>query len=507
MTTTTEGPNHNTANPGPRQPGKQKVITGSATKETLAHLYKPEPADVADLAERMRDDYQIKLAELTLSSNIRQADVSVTVTNNPNDDPRADAVSDQLRSLWERSLRTMMAAIGDGRVAYEKVWEYNPQLNISYIRKLQALPYRNTTMELNQPSDPDPGAFKGIKLTGGAEPITLTPDKSWWLSIDATATEPHGRSRFIGAPHRTFKDREEALRLRNVFLRRFALGGGIAHVPETVVNENGETVDVFQAVADAFDDLQAGGVMALPNDRTMPDGTGEYVYDFTNVNLEVRDSSPLTNLISQMDSEQLLAFGIPPKTVIEGDAVGSFALVTQQMLLLFSVVEDLLDQFVESFEMYVVKKTVDENWMDDPSAPVFAMSYSRLTDRPDDMAVELVKGWLTMPGLSPVVLSGAIDVFEILDMVGIAVADDARDRLSAMINNARALNDQAVIANVPPPNSGMGNVPPDGVQTPETTPQDLPNGVKPPDPGPNPPSGGDMAVHNVPPPDFPPPMV
>ena len=53
--------------------------------------------------------------------------------------------------------------------------------------------------------------------------------------------------------------------------------------------------------------------------------------------------------IAEEDAEQFRAFGIPEKTVTEGDAVGSHAMVKQQTLVLYAVVDGLLSQFASSF--------------------------------------------------------------------------------------------------------------------------------------------------------------
>lgn len=420
---------------------KKKVVLGGIAKTLLESLKETEPKDLAELAERMRKDYQIQLAELVLSANVKAASFSISVEHSAAagelEKQRAQLLADQLLGLWNRNLTKMMDAIGDGRVAFEKVFSYNRAANLHFIRKLQDLPFAHTEMMYES-------GFKGIKLEVGDKKAELPPEKAWWLSLDSTAVQPHGRSRFLGAPFETWKDRREALRLRNLFIKRFILRGGYAHAPEAAEDEQGQKVDVFQAIQTAYSEVQAGGFMLLPNDR---DQNGQYLYDFTEADLQHYDANPLQMLIDSMDQEQLLAFGIPPKTVIEGDAVGSFALVTQQMLVLFSVIEDILDQFVESYQEFVIDKAIELNWFKD-QAPVIKLTYAKLTERPDELASRLVESWLTTPQLSPILLSGVVDVGQLLDAAGIPISAEFRDKLQSILAQIQAA--QAAAAAVPP---------------------------------------------------------
>jgi hypothetical protein len=277
--------------------------------------------------------------------------------------------------------------------------------------------------------------------------------KSWWLALDATSLEPHGRSKYLGAPFEVWKDRTNLKRLRRLFIQRFALGGGVAHVPETIINEFGERIDVFEATGAAYNSLTSGGLLLLPNDRVqLESGEGSYIYDFTASSLEVRSADPITGTLTAMDAEQLIAFGFPPKTIMEGQAAGSFAMLSQQMKILFAVIEDVMDQLVESFQEFVMDKTVEVNWIKS-EAPKMTLTYSRLSDHPDDMAVKIVQQWLTSASLSEIASSGAIDVRKMLENVGIPLTDDAEARITALLQSAQQSAKNA--AQPPPPGNGQ----------------------------------------------------
>lgn len=421
-----------------------KPVQGSQTSKVLAASIQKEPDGIAELVRIMEQDYQVQLAKLTISSNVKTAKVMVSAES---DDERSQSLADSLTTLWYDSLRAMLDCFAYGRVAFEKVWQWDSESMLDLIWELKPLPYELTSLELDEE-----GNFAGITLQGktSSEPITLDPEYSWWLALDPEALNPYGKSRYLGAPYKSFRDRQVILRLRDTFVKRFIFQGGIAHTPDAV-EVDGVTYDAMTLLKEAYNDLAAGGFIRLPNDRkTNADGSdaGHYEWDFERVEFKVNSADPVLQVINAMDSEQLLAFGIPPKTVIEGDSVGSFALVSQQMLILYSVVEDIVNQIASSFQSHVVDPCAEINGLSG-----LVVNYTPLTERPDDLASELVKTWLTTPQLSPVLTSGAIDLKAIFDAVGIAVTADASERLQAMIDRLKTVPTQ-------PPSPGGFNLTP-----------------------------------------------
>jgi hypothetical protein len=328
---------------------------GQWSSATLKQLAEPESTDAVQLATRMRLDYQVQLAELVLSANVQSVPVRIDLPEEHDD--RTASLAGRLLQLFHDTLPSMLASLAEGRVAFEKVWDYDAGSDLTIIRKLEPLPASHTELKLGSA-----GEFKGVLLRG-SPPVVLPPMKSWWLALDATASHPHGRSRFAGAPYETWKRRQKALRLRDVLLEKFALRGGIAHVPPTVETADGQVVDNFDATARAYTALQSGGLLLLPNSR---DSRGQFDYEFTEAPATL-DPKPIDASIDGMDAELLRAFGIPEKTVIEGHSVGSHAMVSQQMLVLSAVVEGVLRQFVNSFQSYVIDKVIEQNFEPDAS--------------------------------------------------------------------------------------------------------------------------------------------
>lgn len=396
------------------------MIRGSQTKAALAPHIAGEPEDVSELVASMRTDYAVALAERTFRSTVKQAKVSVTAEGG---DARGEVLADQLNDLYWRKLPAMLDCVAYGRVAFEKVWQYNEAAAVNFIDDLNELPYAYTKLRIDQH-----GRFDGIELKpqGKKHGVNLEPLYAWWLALDATPLNPHGTSRYLGAPQKIWQDRKENFCRLRQFIKRFVLGGGVAHIPTEpeIDPSTGEKVDPFDVLQKNYDDLLAGGFIAMSNERERnADGTeGEYKWDLDKMEIQVRDGRPILDIIDASDAWMLLAFGFPPKTIIEGDAVGSFALVSMQMLLLWSVADEIVDQITSSYQQYVVDKVGEINGIRG-----LTVYYTPLTERPDDIANELMKAWLTSPQLSPLV--SAVDLEALFETVGIPVSPDALDRL------------------------------------------------------------------------------
>lgn len=422
--------------------GNKRFIRATKARTILAALAEDEDKSIHEMAENMRRDYQVRLAEYVFHANIKAANVTVsaayTDVHTPEDRQRGDLLQDQAQQLWEETLTRMVQCYGDGRVAFEKRWDYNLPADLTFVRKLESLPYDRTEMQI----DPDSGAFTGITLEGkDGTKCELDAGKSWWLAIDATAVEPHGRSRFLGAPYEKFMERKETLKLRQLFVERFSLRGGIAHCPETIEDaETGDVINVWDKLEEGIAAMQVGGILMFPPDKH-PEFDDKYLYDFSEAKLEGFSASPINEILNAQDQEQLVAFGIMPKTVMEGSEVGSFAMVSLQVIITLTIVEDVLDQIVKSYQKYVVDKMMAVNWPKGRQ-PVLKVSYQKLTEKPDSLATEVVKAWLVNPQVSPLLMSGAIDVAQMLELVGIPVSAEHADSLTATLKSL-ALASQA----------------------------------------------------------------
>lgn len=401
---------------------RKRTRYGTSTAEVLAKLKSPEPKGVAELVSRMREDYQVTLAELVIGGNVHAARTTVSVAGAAGES--AQILARHLQKLWDATLPKMLDAFAFGRVAFEKAWGY--RLGLNYIESLDPLPFQHTSMCIAQG-----GAFEGLELSSDDSSVDIPADNCWWLAVDATAMAPHGCSRFLGAPYKVFCERQRVIRLRQVFTRKLMVGGGTVYAPFELEQENGQTLDVAQVLADMHASRESGAANILPNDR---DKEGHRLFEFTE-GVTVKDCAPIDAHIDGLDQEQLQAFGIPPKTVLEGDSTGSFAMVSQQMLTLFAVCEDILKQFEASFQKYVIDKEIEANYLP-ADRPAITIAHQPLSERPDSVAVEVVKLVLGNPQLSPLLLSGAIDTKALLEAAGIPVSEKAQGAIEAMIRAA-----------------------------------------------------------------------
>ncbi len=416
---------------------------GSPAKAAIASHIQGEPQGIADLVDAMRTDYQVTLGDLAIKANAQTAKVSFTPAT---DDPREAALASELESLWWQKFGTMLESQAYGRVAYEKVIGYDPEHAINTVA-LNELPHRYTEMRLT----PD-GDFDGIDIheKGRKKPIPLPPEYSWWLAIDATPTQPHGKSRYLGAPQQLWKDKRHITCLLGTFVKRFVLGLGKVHGPESYPNPDDPSnpFDGAAVFASASTSVENGGHLYLSNNRipTADGNPGPYEIDVESFGVTVTDAKPITDVILHYDMAQLLARGIAPKLVMENTA-GSLALVSQQMLIFMAVIDELVGQPANSFQKYVVDKVVQLN---DPSGKwKITVNFTPLTQRPDDLAETLVRAWLTSESLSPLILSGAVDVVPILESVGLTISEGAAQKLQKWIDaNAAA---EQVRARAPEP--------------------------------------------------------
>ena len=284
----------------PAQKGKGTAKASRSVAQLLAKLVGPEPKNIDELVDGMRTDYQVRLSELTIDALIQTVPVTIAVEEDGEfadelDQQRAEEMAKKLTALWDSRLKDMLECKAYGRVAFEKVYDYCRVSGLQYICDLEPLPFKQTTMLLD-----DEGRFNGINLKISEEAqLDLDPVKSWWLAIDTTATQPHGRSRFLGAPQQVWQGRRKLFKLRELFLNRCILKGGVAHIPmESSVAEDGTVTDESTNVEQAFDNYVTGGLIMLPNDRDVD--TKQYKYDVT-LPEGLNDPGPIESSIDGLD--------------------------------------------------------------------------------------------------------------------------------------------------------------------------------------------------------------
>jgi hypothetical protein len=223
--------------------------------------------------------------------------------------------------------------------------------------------------------------------------------------------------------------------LLRIFLDKYALGNRILYGPETVddpnnTDPNAPKIPFADVIRPQLQALESGGWLIVSNKRQQ-DATGKDigpVIDIKSDESAPQNAQPILEIISEQDNWQLLSVGIPPKTVTEGSEVGSFAMVAQQRIVLLSVQEEIFTQIKEQFQVGVVDPMVAMNGC----SPV-TMEFTPITERPDDLASEIVKAWLTNPQLSEIVASGTVDVIAMLEACGVPVTQEGHERLTKLI--------------------------------------------------------------------------
>lgn len=401
---------------------------GQKTRQAIEAAREREQS-VEQLVCEMETDAYVLLAKRTIKSKVTEADVSV-VTSSP--DPRAKVLAVTLDEAWNAHIGQMLECFGYGRAAFEivKCAIGGGGVPVTQtVLRLEPLPYADTSPVFSETGQ-SAGMADGVEFGQGENKVCLERGDGWWLALDATSLNPYGQSRYVGAPEAVWRRRKTALERLDTFIYHLALPKTVIYAPRTRTDETGREVSVHDEIGEAHQNSRGGDLLIFPNEyENLTDGTVVPRYKAESADAGVRDGTPLLNLTDNLGSETLLALGIPPKTVIEGDAVGSFAMVSEQMKNLYAMVEDILGQIGQSFQSGVIDPVVAMNF--GANAPAVTWTFVPITQRPDDLAVELVKAWLTTPALSPLVTSGQIDVAKMLTMTGIPL--QSAERAAALV--------------------------------------------------------------------------
>jgi hypothetical protein len=390
---------------------------------------------VDSLVKDMRRDAYVKLAERDIRATVATAQVSVSTEST---DPRALALAETLDELWRNHCTQMLECIPYGRAAFEIVWTYVPGLNLNTVLRLEPLPYEHTEPYFCD-QDKASGRAGGVVLGGGDAPLELPRPYGWWLALDATALNPYGESLFVGAMEDVWRRRCDVLKKLETFVRKYALGDDVVYAPPTRLGPNNVEINAWDEIAEAYRQRDGGDLLILPADYEQDAAGGVHrKYEVDRSALGARDGSPLMNLSKELGSEVLLAACIPPRTVIEGDS-GSFAMVTWQMLVKFAMIEDKLSQIGQQFQNEIVQPAEAFNGIGG-----IEWNYVPLTQRPDDLVVEIVKQLILQPALSPLITSGQVDVRQMLEMAGIPISEKSATLL-------QSVNPQAPVAQMSAP--------------------------------------------------------
>lgn len=329
----------------------------------LRHALQPEPKSQAELAAKMLDDYQVRLARETVQGHLMSIPLYVWPEGTkpekgqdweafkaPYADSRQQSLASHLELLWTANVSKFIQAWCEGRIVFEKVYDYDAASNVRYTVELIELPVSMTSMRLTPA-----GEYDGVNLEVGERSAFISAENSWWLPYNPTPVCPYGTSAFVKAPYKVWKQRVELIKLIEVFVRKKVLQGPIVECPTEQIQENGQTVDPISAMSRAYDEWLSGGVFCWPSDGNRP-SPYKLVSDF-----KVHDASGLMADLEALDQDQIQAFGIPPKTIMEGEGAGSYAMTSVHMQTLYALMEGIFTQFQESFQKSVVNPACARN--------------------------------------------------------------------------------------------------------------------------------------------------
>lgn len=418
-------PGFNKPAPVRRSPNDPNESGPSGSRASVSDQIQPnqENKGFGLLVDEMNCDYQIKFCNYIVAANVAAVQVSISVENG--DGPKSAALQEKLQKLWEKTVASMMPSIGFGRVAFEKGWDYDTKNQLTYVQKLEAMEYQDSRLKLTEDHK-----YDGFSVKIKDNPETWEPvlrENSWWLAIGATAKNPHGVSHYKGAVEACWRIKRETMKNREVYVRRFAIRGGVAHGPETAIDErNGLPYSCAEKMAESAEAFYSGGMMYLSNephhDSRMAEA-GKYEWDFSEANATALDPGPLLTVEDKDNVSISRAFGIPEKTGMEGDGVGSYAQLSEQMLTLFALVDSIVAQWIASFQEYVVECSREANY-GEGDGPVFTIHAVKLTNRPDSFVITLLTALAANPQFATLLLSGGVDLRSVLEQVGLPVSPE-----------------------------------------------------------------------------------
>jgi hypothetical protein len=387
----------------------------------LQSLRRREPEGLARLVAEIEADYQFRLGYLVIAALIQSTETAIEVSavGSVDDRDRAERLAENLTTTWRRTLPAALRAFSYGRAAFEKTYRFESGGRLATIAGLDPLPFEQTQMRL----DPS-GSFAGIELSAKGETFLLSPQRSWWLALDATPLEPHGRSRYLGAPLTVHRERKELQRQEQIWYSKFAVGHGVARAPEredddpvrsagpeSELGDDGRLLDPMDVLRDRCAEIESGGVLVLSS-KTY--GDGKYLYDYVESQGQ-RDGAPLENRRRQLDTAALRSLGIPERALTHDPSSGSYAMAEAHREVLFNTCEGILRCIVESYQKYVVDKAVAVNW---PAAsrPRLTLRHQPVGDESRRQARDLVEKLLGGTEVSPLVRDGVIDAKKLAEI-------------------------------------------------------------------------------------------
>lgn len=421
----------------PANAGNQ--TTRQRVKTAIAGTRIPETKSIAKLVEEIEKDYQFLLGKLAIKAIVQSAQVSIEGADPA--DKRATMVADNLMQRWAEALPKAFEAFGFGRVAFEQCYQpvTGDGMTPAYLLdEFVQLPFERTALNVG-----DSGAIEGVTFTPPkGDPFDLAPPEVWWCAIDATPQEPHGRSRYLGAPREVWRQRRELDDNEKRWLKKYALGHGVLKAPSEYpplsragigtpgeINQDGQPADPMEDGKKALEALRSGDVAVFPSGNNV-DGSPMWEYAPPPGGPATQ---PLADRRRVLDAAALRSLGVPERALTQDESTGSYSMAQVHWQVMQTTCQGIVDQIAASYQRQVIDRACRYN-----DVPRMWLIVQRLDLALVALMLELVKTILTAPQPSPYVAEGVVDVARLLESVRLPVGDDLEQRL-AMVSAKLAM--------------------------------------------------------------------
>lgn len=408
------------------------VPRSAKTERVSAKYIKSEVRNVGQMVDRIRTDEDFAFAFGVITATCKTIQISIDGDLPEN----REAIRDSLLQAWHRSLPSMLESLEYGRQAFEVLFRFD-LASLSYLLdRLIPLDYDLSKMRIVD------GQYCGVTF-GKADDVQLSSEESWWLAINATSTKPYGRSIYLGAPWKVWKQRYEHERRVDVWQKRFSIGRSVTKVPSEYpgdksgkgrlgeVNQSGLMRDPIADTEAVLQSTEAGGDLIFPSGNNK-DGSSMYEH-FPGQDL--KDGDAQFRHSQYLDVKVLRSLKIPEKSVIQNGETGSRAMADAHQKVFNDVVEAYVSQIVESFQLNIVRRALRINRLPEDALVV---NYKSIGDASDARAEQIVMNVIQDIGVSPLISTGLIDVVSMLEQVGVPLGADVAGSLAKLNQIAMA---------------------------------------------------------------------
>lgn len=376
---------------------------------------KPTPHQLAWLVDEIEREPAFIRGYAAIAALCQYANVTIETDST---DPRAVALAANLQDVWYRNVANFMRAFAYGRQAFE-FW-YAVEGDLYVVAKLEPLPFRAC-----KPND----ATGELQVDTEAGTKVLAKDRCWWVRVDESAEWPDGKSRYIGAPEDVLSQLRKLKANSETFLAKFANGVFTGKAPSQYpegnaaragdagqVDSNGLPANPMTDLAESWRAIRSGGIL-VTDSATAPDGGGP-LFEVSSVAIQPQ-AAPLENKERALADQALDSIGVPPRSISQDSATGTYGMAETHRKILHATVEGLLAQFVTQFESLGAKAAAANGL-----AAKFRGDWQPLSEDRTDAVLALVTTILTGPAPSPLITSGVVDFEKLLDIAAIPKGAD-----------------------------------------------------------------------------------